>query len=354
MSAQLILQALHTPRSMLTLDLPQWDLLIRQARRGNLLARLHSLLAQEKLLQDVPHQPRQHLEWTRVTADRHAQAVHTEVSRIQQALPGQPVILLKGAAYVVAGLPPGAGRVFSDIDILVPKAQLLDVESALLAHGWMASQHDAYDQRYYREWMHELPPLQHMLRETTIDVHHAILPQTMAVHPDSEALRAAAIPLAGYQNRLVLAPVDMVLHSAAHLFYESELFNGLRDLADLDALLRHFSQDPDFWQRLTFRAGELGLTRCLYYALRYTKMLLRTSVPPLVMSNLDHARPPSPIITIMDTLYKRVLLPDHVSCTDRATFAARKCLYVRGNWLRMPPLKLARHLFHKAFISPRP
>lgn len=28
-------------------------------------------------------------------------------------------------------------------------------------------------------------------------------------------------------------------------------------------------------------------------------------------------------------------------------------LYVRGNWLRMPPLLLARHLFHKAFLSPR-
>jgi hypothetical protein len=27
-------------------------------------------------------------------------------------------------------------------------------------------------------------------------------------------------------------------------------------------------------------------------------------------------------------------------------------LYVRGNWLRMPPLLLSRHLFHKAFLSP--
>jgi hypothetical protein len=28
-------------------------------------------------------------------------------------------------------------------------------------------------------------------------------------------------------------------------------------------------------------------------------------------------------------------------------------LYVRGNWLRMPLLLLTRHLFHKAFVSPR-
>jgi hypothetical protein len=28
-------------------------------------------------------------------------------------------------------------------------------------------------------------------------------------------------------------------------------------------------------------------------------------------------------------------------------------LYVRGNWLRMPPLLLTRHLLHKALLSPR-
>jgi hypothetical protein len=33
----------------------------------------------------------------------------------------------------------------------------------------------------------------------------------------------------------------MVLHSATHLFYDGELNHGLRDLVDLDDLLRHFS-----------------------------------------------------------------------------------------------------------------
>jgi hypothetical protein len=46
-------------------------------------------------------------------------------------------------------------------------------------------------------------------------------------------------------------------------------------------------------------------------------------------------------------------LPVHASCEDRFSGLARFALYVRGNWLRMPPLLLARHLFHKAFLSPR-
>jgi hypothetical protein len=50
-------------------------------------------------------------------------------------------------------------------------------------------------------------------------------------------------------------------------------------------------------------------------------------------------------------LFGRALLPLHTSCADAFGNVARFALYVRGNWLRMPPLLLARHLFHKAFIS---
>jgi hypothetical protein len=55
----------------------------------------------------------------------------------------------------------------------------------------------------------------------------------------------------------------------------------------------------------------------------------------------------------MDGLFLRTLVPPHPSCADRFTPAARIALYLRGNWLRMPPLMLARHLFHKVFLSPR-
>ena len=69
------------------------------------------------------------------------------------------LVLLKGAAYLMAGLPAARGRVFSDVDILVPVARLAEVENALMLHGWSTTHHNAYDQRYYRQWMHELPPL---------------------------------------------------------------------------------------------------------------------------------------------------------------------------------------------------
>ena len=49
----------------------------------------------------------------------------------------------------------------------------------------------------------------------------------------------------------VLALTDMVLHSAVHLFYDGDFVRGLEGrLADLDALLRHFGADAEFWSAL--------------------------------------------------------------------------------------------------------
>ena len=346
----LILSVLRAPQSVATLSLLEWDLLIRQARSANLLPRLETILARHDLLSNVPVKPRLHLEWARLTSERHVQAVRTEVSRIQEALPHAELILLKGAAYTLADLPAATGRIFSDIDILVPKQDLIEVESALMAHGWMATHHDSYDQRYYREWMHELPPLQHFIRQSVIDVHHAILPQTMKVFPDPALLRSAAVDTAGYPRLRVLAPGDMVLHSAAHLFYESEYHNGLRDLGDLDALLRDFCKTPDFWTNLTRRAGELGLTRALYFSLRYTRLLLATPIPDSVVAAAAAGSPPGAIRWLMDAMYLRALLPDHPSCADLYTRSARFGLYLRATWLRMPPWKLVQHLLHKAVL----
>jgi len=351
----LVASALRDPAALVSWTLAEWDLLVRQARRAQLLARICWLMHERGLLQQVPEQPRAHLEAARVVSDKQDRAIRWEVNRIRHALTrvGIPVILLKGAAYVMAELPSAHGRLFADVDILVPKEKLPEVEAALMMHGWAATLHDAYDQRYYRTWMHELPPMTHVKRETTIDVHHAILPETARLHPDPVKLRAAAQPVPGAQDLQVLAPVDMILHSATHLFSDGELEHGLRDLSDLDGLLRHFSAEADFWQHLASRAQELDLARPLYYALRYTQRILTTPVPDSAVAMAGAGRPSRLLEWLMDALFLRALRPDHASCADFFTPAARGLLYVRSHWLRMPPLLLVRHLLHKALVSPK-
>jgi len=351
----ILVAVLRDPGLLPGLRLADWDLLLRQSTSANLSPTLLALIEEHGLLDAVPAQPRAHLDWVRALATRHRQAVGFEVECIQAALARvdgvAPLLLLKGAAYAMAGLRAGAGRLFGDIDIMVPQARLDDVESALMLYGWASSQTDAYDQRYYRRWMHELPPMQHVRRQSSIDVHHAILPQTAPVHPDPALLRAAAVPLRHAPGLATLAPADMVLHSAVHLFFDGEFDKGLRDLLDLHFLFLEFGARAGFWEALPARARALELERPLFYALRYGRRLLGTPVPDTVLDALAAAAPNRALLAVMDALFERALLPMHASCSDAFTGVARFALYVRGNWLRMPPLMLARHLFHKALLS---
>src|SRR6476469_4270169 len=97
---------------------------------------------------------------------------------------------------------------------------------------YATTHHDPYDQRYYRTWMHELPPMQHVKRGSVIDVHHTIVPPTSGTRLNAAALFDAATPLPEASPFLVLAPPDMVIHSATHLFNNEDMAHGLRDLTD--------------------------------------------------------------------------------------------------------------------------
>jgi hypothetical protein len=340
---------LRKPEELVGRSLPQWEATVRQARCGNLLARIAVTLDELGLMSQVPAAPRAHLVAVRTLAQAQADAIRREVAHIERALAptGVPIVLLKGAAYLLANLPTARGRVFSDIDILVPRHALTEVEAALMLNGWVTSKDTPYDQRYYRRWMHELPPLRHSSRQTALDVHHAILPTTARLKPDSAKLFAASRPVTGEPRLRIFAPVDMVLHSATHLFCNEDVGNSLRDLADLDSLLRDFAQESGFWPGLMVRAVELDLTRPLYYALRYVAPILNTPVPARVLGEAEIGRPPPLLRSLMDAIFLRTLQPDRVGATNLASLA-RGSLYLRAHWLRMPPLLLACHLITKA------
>ena len=56
--------------------------------------------------------------------------------------------------------------------------------------------------------------------------------------------------------------------------------------------MRHFGTDPQFWQHLLPRAGELQLSCPLYYASRYTKRVLHTPIPEGIIEASQKFRPP--------------------------------------------------------------
>ena len=332
--SRLLVRVLANPAATAALSPAEWTALLTAARAESLLGSLAFRLDG----QAVPAKVASILEDAkRDAAYARTQAVwEAEMARRALAPIGVPVILLKGTAFAVAGLSAGEGRSIGDLDILVPFDRLDAVQYALLAAGWEWVKEDAYDDIYYRRWMHELPPLIHRSRDRMIDVHHTILPPTAGPTPDAAALTAAAVAVEN--GLLTLSPEDMIVHAAAHLFADGDLAGGLRNLWDINCLLREFAaKDEAFWPRLAERAKRHQLRPAVARALRLTNSLYGT---PIDRTLAGRRR-------VTDPLFEARLLARN-GWGQPTRRALRFAFYIRSHWMRMPPLMLARHLLTKA------
>lgn len=348
-AASSLTRVLRTPGAALDFSDVQWSELVSVARSTNLIGPLASKLADAGIT--APPRAERHLEGARQLATRQRLSVRWEAHGLQATLGGLgvPVMLLKGAAYVMSADHLGAGRMFGDIDVLVPREALGDVERALMLDGWVSAKKDAYDQRYYREWMHELPPMMHIRRGTVIDVHHTILPLTARNVPDPARILARARPVAGLPALRVPAPEDLLIHSVTHLVHEGELDNGLRDLHDIDSMLRQFGQAPGFWTRLVAHAAGNDLAGPLALGLRLAETVFESPVDAQALSALRDAASAAWRRPWLPALYGHALRPRAVTDHHPAAALARLSIYVRAHALRMPAHLLLRHLAIKTW-----
>jgi hypothetical protein len=323
MSAHLLVRALRDPASVEGLDATQWNGLIAAARGERLIGTLAVRVADRPL----PDAVRPIVTDALAEAEREAKQALWEADRARAALKDLdvPVVLLKGTAYAAADLRAGQGRFIGDLDILVPRESLDAVEAALFVAGWEWVKPDPYDDAYYRQWMHELPPMIHKTRDRMIDVHHTILPLTARQTPDAAALIGDAVPLP--DGLFLLSPEDRICHAAAHMLADGDLAGGLRNLWDIYCLLADL---PDR-APLDGRAAHHGLRSHVAQAQRLADHLYGQTAERL---------------TLFDRLViHRLLARDGWGReTDKLLVFA---FFIRSHWLRMPPAMLARHLFTK-------
>jgi len=323
--AGLLAGVLADPERAAALDAGSWAAVMAVARAEQLAGTLAHRLAGLP----VPEPVARWLADAREAAEQARRTALWEAEMVRRALAplGCRTVLLKGTAYVAAGLSAGQGRQIGDCDILVPREALPAVEAALIGAGWEWAKPDAYDNAYYRRWMHELPPLIHEGRDRMVDVHHTILPPTARITPDAEALIADAVPLGDGLH--VLSPADRIIHAAAHLFADGDLSGGLRNLWDIRCLL------DDGAAALEVRAAQHGLGREVTRAMRLAHRVFGAAVPDAYRQARASDAP----------YLRRLLARDGWGrATRRGT---RLGFYVRSHWLRMPPALLARHLWIK-------
>jgi hypothetical protein len=333
----------------------QWDELLRLARFSRLLSRLHGLVEERGELEQIPPAAKDVLlgagiytQYIQLLARRTLFDLSHLVAELDF-----PVVLLKGAAYLMSGLPAAVGRRMNDIDILVPHEKLAQMEGLLNRAGWQyATTLTEYDHRYYREWSHELPPMRHPDCPIELDVHHNLIQPTGRIKLDSSLLFVDLVPVQG-TTYTTLSPSDMVLHSATHLFMSDELRGGLRDLVDMHMLCDYFAaRDSGYWKKLAERAEELGLQRPLFYAVSSMRRILGTAIPDDIWAKISTARPTYLVDRVMSHAIDRHLAPENMAALQCGF--AEQLLYLRSHWIRMPPLMLAKHLGYKWWTGMHP
>ncbi len=347
---QCLCNAVADPAWLLELAPRDLDVTLRLLRRARVLGRVAWRLRERGMITAFAHPVPDILNSALIAAEARARVGLWELDRVAWALANEapaPLVVLKGCAYLLCGTPNAAGRLFSDLDLLVPRDRLEFVESALLRKGWQAASLEAYDVKYYREWAHELPAMTHPEREVEVDLHHNIVMPTGRLKPPADLLlsRTRAVPGTPFS---VLDPIDMTLHAMTHLFNGGEMDSGFRELLDIADLLAHFSaQDAGFWSAFWPRAEALGLVRPAFYGLRYANRCLGAPIPLEVLAASAAAAPPLPIRSLMDEIVPRALFPSHPDRSRLGQRVARSLIYARSHWVRMPPLMLASHFVHK-------
>lgn len=253
-----LIELLRTPEQAADFDPEQWVAVLEQGQQQLLLGQLASLVQDRVKPGGLPEAVRRHFDLALLTANRRVEVALWEIGLIRSIIPSTiPVILLKGVAYAAAKDSNSTGRLFTDLDLLVPHESLDEVESGLFSNGWLSGPVDEYDQKYYREWMHELPPMKHVRRQSVIDLHHAIVPVISRYSFSTERLFQAAVEVA--PNLFVLSPTDRIIHCAIHAVIEGDAGKLLRELYDLSALIRQHAGQPSDTAHIFERARELGV-----------------------------------------------------------------------------------------------
>jgi hypothetical protein len=348
LSAADVCQAFIAPESTLVFTPKQWQQLVLILRNQQLVACYSSKFKQAGIFEKIPTQTQRHFLNADVLAENHKKQVLFEASELKRELGDkqQYLVFLKGAGYTLSGAQVGDARIYNDIDILADKKSINEIEKKLCLFGWLSEELTEHDEKYYRKWAHEIPPLRHGKRGTIVDVHHNIVPIISGRHLDADKFATNRVTTEdGFQ---ILSFAAMTLHSLIHLFFNEEVKKGYRDLIDLHTLITT-NNDKEFWLDLITLAKDTEFGLELFLACRFTQKILKTEIPDFVQEEINQFSPWN--ITFLDFIYEKTLKPNHPMCKPRFFALAENGVLIRGHFQKMPMHILIYHLLCKGGIS---
>lgn len=349
--AQTVIDVLKEPAEMLNLTASDWNDCLLLCNMLSLTGRLADDAKRLKLWDQLPTTVQQIFESAHLTAKARQRQIIWEINRVRRAFHGSglDIVVLKGGAYIQKDLKASSGRMSSDLDILFAKKDLDQAEKMLLVAGWEYQALNDYDEHYYREWAHELPPLMHPDRGVSLDVHHTILPVTSRLKPDINKILEGIEKT--QENIFVFSAVDMFLHSVIHQFHDGEVSGSFRNLLEQYDMFLEFSEDKEFVVNLQNRARELGLERPLYYSLKTIEKFFGLDLPEGLQVFLERIQPNIFSRQMMHGMIARTMMPGWRKTSGIGLWLSRRILYYRSHWLRMPLSILIKHFVVKSLRS---
>lgn len=323
-------------------------------RAANLLSIFAHKVKRNDLLDKLPENFHSHIRSNINYSERQQYQVGIEIDRINLLLKGAGVtpVFLKGAAYNIEKAASLEGRTMSDIDILVSSSEIKKTEKSLLSLGWQAKELSNYDEKYYREFAHEIPPMFDPISGTTLDIHHNLYLPVSGKAPDESLLRQNII--VSSENKLVFKKHMQALHACVHLYWNEDVSSSLRDLYDFTCLCNE-SASEQFWDAIIKTAKNMHLSPLLYDVICLSEFFFQLHCPletkTQLRSHLTLFQRVRQSITRF--VMKRALVPDTRACSSISLQTCRFLAYLRGHLLKMPIYVLVPHLLKKISMSLR-
>ena len=219
--------------------------------------------------------PGNRLEWQRAhrRSALQAMAVRHELTECVKVLESAGIapIALKGAWLAAHAYPAPALRPMRDIDLLVPRAQVLDGYAVLQAAGYAELGPAEMPLEQVLRLDKHLPPLI-APRGTVIELHHRLWePDGRLDHASPSGDTTTPTQTRRDDEGIAyLSPTDTLAHLIVHAVYSHRLDCGPLLLPDIDYLLRAEPIDwPAFWQRARNEGWRSGARLVLELVAQY-------------------------------------------------------------------------------------
>lgn len=268
------------------LDSARWDALaaLAEANRLSPLLKRNLQISQSATL--VPDAVRENIDracqWHSLYALRQTVALKRLCETMAGA--GFSPLLLKGVALAHRDYPDPSLRPMRDVDLLLPAAEAERAQAFLIAHDnyrlapWAGT--------YGIEYNHQLPELQDIEFELTIEIHHRINARNWLQEPMLVDLlrREATSMQIGGTNIPVPSARTNFLHLVEHATLHHTFENGPITLADLHFLATRNQLD---WQWIEGTAETLGLGNSLRLVATVARSLGATWAPSHLSDTAD-------------------------------------------------------------------